>query len=228
MVLFFQILLTVFIAEMGDKTQLMMIAMTSCYNLRSIMIGSAAAILVLNALAVGAGALISSLIPPYIIKIVAALAFFYFAWSGLGSEEDKEEDAAHKGHKSPVLAVFVTFFLAELGDKTQLTAVAFGASHGLSNAVLVWAACSVGLFAADVIGMLIGYLLKSKTPDRFFSNLAVFLFTVFGVLTMLEGGELLFGAGMAKWVLTGMSTALYAVACALKLRGVFHKKVSQP
>lgn len=227
MLLFLQILLTVFIAEMGDKTQLMMIAMTSRYNLRSIIIGSGAAILVLNALAVGAGALVSSLIPPYIIKIVAAVAFFYFAWSSLGHEEDEEEDAAHKGHKSPVLAVFITFFLAELGDKTQLTAVAFGASHGLSNAVLVWAACSVGLFAADVIGMLIGYLLKSKTPDRFFNNLAVFLFTVFGVLTMLEGGKLLFGEGMAKWVLTGVSTALYAVACALKLRGVFHKKVSQ-
>ena len=78
MLLFFQVLLTMFIAELGDKTQLLMVAMTSRFKLRDIIFGSAAAILVLNALAVGVGAVISQFIPGWVIKIIAALAFLLF------------------------------------------------------------------------------------------------------------------------------------------------------
>ncbi len=217
MALFIQILATVFIAEMGDKTQLMMIAMTSRYRLRDIILGSGAAILVLNALAVGFGALVSSLIPDYVIKIAAALAFFYFAWSSLGNGTEDEEEGGQSKIRMPVLAVFGTFFLAELGDKTQLTAIAFGASAGLSNAILVWIACSLGLFAADVIGLLVGYLLKSKTPDKFFNLLAFALFTIFGVTTMQEGTSLLFTTGNGSWILTCAAALLFIIACTYKL-----------
>jgi putative Ca2+/H+ antiporter (TMEM165/GDT1 family) len=218
MALFLQIMLTVFIAEMGDKTQLMMIAMTSRFKVRDIILGAGAAILVLNALAVGVGALVSSLIPPYVIKIAAALAFFYFAWSSLKDEGDEEENTAQKDSKLPVLAVFGTFFLAELGDKTQLTAIAFAANEGLSQALLVWAACSVGLFAADVIGMLVGYLLKSKMPEGFLNLLAMVIFAVFGVVTMLEGAQLLLGENPVAIVVTVVVTALFLAACVVTWR----------
>ena len=69
MALFFTILLTMFIAEMGDKTQLLLVAMTSRFKLRDIIIGSAASILVLNGLAVGVGSIISKFVPLYLIKI---------------------------------------------------------------------------------------------------------------------------------------------------------------
>ena len=92
MSLFLQIMLTVFVAEMGDKTQLMMIAMAARYKLRDIFIGAGLAILALNALAVGLGALVSSVIPLWLIKLAAALAFLYFAWSTLRGEDDEEED----------------------------------------------------------------------------------------------------------------------------------------
>lgn len=218
MAMFLQIMLTVFIAEMGDKTQLMMIAMTSRYKVRDIIIGAGAAILVLNAMAVGVGALVSSLIPPFIIKIAAALAFFYFAWASLKPEDEEEETDTGRSSSTPVLAVFGTFFLAELGDKTQLTAIAFAANEGLSRAVLVWLACSVGLFAADVIGMLVGYLLKSKMPEGFLNTLAFVIFAVFGVITMKEGTALLLGSGAAHWAVTAAVTALFAAACVVTLR----------
>ena len=73
-----------FIAEMGDKTQLLLVAMTSRFKLLDIIIGSAASILVLNGLAVGVGSLISQLIPAYLIKIIAALAFFFFLGASSG------------------------------------------------------------------------------------------------------------------------------------------------
>lgn len=217
MALFLQIMLTVFIAEMGDKTQLMMIAMTSRFKVRDIIIGAGAAILVLNLIAVGAGALVSSLIPEYVIKLAAALAFFYFAWSSLGDDDDEEEEGAGKDSKTPILAVFGTFFLAELGDKTQLTAIAFAANEGLSKAVLVWAACSIGLFAADVIGMLAGYLLKSKMPEGFLNKLAVAIFAVFGVVTMNEGLGMLLNDSTMKWFALLAIVAVFVGACVMTI-----------
>lgn len=68
MILFFKVFLTEFIAEMGDKTQLMLIALTSKYKLRDIILGTAAAILVLNGLAVLAGGLVSEFIPAWLTR----------------------------------------------------------------------------------------------------------------------------------------------------------------
>lgn len=191
MVLFFKIFLAEFIAEMGDKTQLMLIALTSKYKLKDIILGTAVAILVLNGLAVLAGGLVSEFIPDWVIKIVAALAFLYFAASTIAGDEDEEEKNAKSGIQFAPLAVFCTFFVAELGDKTQLTAITFGANEGMSAALIVWLACSLGLFAADILGMMVGYLLKSKTPDGLLNSLAFVIFSIFGVYTLYRGLHLI-------------------------------------
>ena len=192
MILFFKIFFTEFIAEMGDKTQLMLIALTSKHKLKDIILGTAAAILVLNGLAVLAGGLVSEFIPDWLIKTAAALAFLYFAASTIaGDEDDEEEEGGKSKIKFAPLAVFCTFFLAELGDKTQLTAITFGANEGMGAAFVVWIACSLGLFAADILGMLIGYLLKSKTPDGLLNTLAFVIFSIFGVYTLYQGLKLI-------------------------------------
>ena len=195
MLLFLKIMMTEFIAEMVDKTQLMLVAMTSKFKLQDIILGTAAAILVLNGLAVLAGGLVSTLVPEWLIKLIAALAFLYFAATSLGGDDEEEEKTSHReGFSFAPLTVFCTFFVAELGDKTQLTAITFGANEGLKNAITVWLACSIGLFAADIIGMLIGYLLKSKTPDGFLNYLAFVIFTIFGFLTLRTGLILMQGS----------------------------------
>lgn len=192
MLLFLKVFFTEFIAEMGDKTQLMLIALTSKYKLKDIILGTAAAILVLNGLAVLAGGLVSAIIPAWFIKTVAALAFLYFAASTIADDDDDEEEEGRKTKiKFAPLAVFCTFFVAELGDKTQLTAITFGANEGMSAAVLVWLACSLGLFVADILGMLVGYLLKSKTPEGLLNTLAFIIFSVFGVYTLYQGLDLI-------------------------------------
>ncbi|MCC8182909.1 MAG: TMEM165/GDT1 family protein [Clostridiales bacterium] len=214
MALFFQILFTMFIAEMGDKTQLLMIAMTSRYKLRDIIIGSALSILTLNAMAVVLGSLISQLIPTWLIKLIAGLAFFYFAWSTLRGEGDEEEASQGKASGHPILSVFGTFFLAELGDKTQLTAITFAANGGLDQALTVWLACSIGLFAADLVGMLVGHLLKSKTPEGFLDKLAFAIFAIFGVVTLFEGTELLLGEGAwQSWLIVGGAALVFVLLC---------------
>ena len=213
--LFVEVMLTEFIAEMGDKTQLMLVALTSKFKLRDIILGTAVAILVLNGMAVLAGGLVSEFIPDYLIKLIAALAFLYFAVTSLGGEDEEEEEAdAAKGGGFAPLTVFCTFFVAELGDKTQLTAITFGANEGLSNAIVVWLACSIGLFAADILGMLIGYLLSTRTPDGFLNKLAFVIFAIFGVLTMRTGLTLLLGEGstliLPIWIVVIL---LFAAAC---------------
>ena len=180
MLLFLKIFFSMFIAEMGDKTQLLLVAMASKIKLRDIIIGSFVAELVLNGLAVGLGSVINRFVPLYVIKIAAGLAFFFFAYSTLRGGED-EEESAKGGAKYPVLTVFGTFFLAELGDKTQLTTITFAADNGAKHALTVWLACCAGLFLADMIGVLVGYLLKSKMPAGLMNTLAFGIFAVFGV-----------------------------------------------
>lgn len=216
MLLFLKVFLTEFIAEMGDKTQLMLIALTNKYKLRDIILGTAAAILVLNGLAVLAGGLVSELIPGWLIKIVAALAFLYFATTSLKGDDDEEEEGTGKSKiQFAPLAVFSTFFVAELGDKTQLTAITFGANEGMNAALIVWIGCSLGLFAADIIGMLIGYLLKSKTPDGLLNTLAFFIFSFFGVYTLYQGLDLMLGASNPSviWPILVVVTIAFILLC---------------
>ena len=92
MILFLKVFFTEFIAEMGDKTQLMLIALTSKYKLKDIILGTAAAILVLNGLAVLAGGLVSEFVPEWLIKNIAALVFLYFAASTMATKRKKKTE----------------------------------------------------------------------------------------------------------------------------------------
>ena len=215
MLLFLKVFFTEFIAEMGDKTQLMLIALTSKYKLRDIILGTAAAILVLNGLAVLAGGLVSEFIPDWLIKTIAALAFLYFAASIITGEDDEEEGSSKSKIKFAPLAVFCTFFVAELGDKTQLTAITFGANEGMSAALIVWIGCSLGLFAADILGMLVGYLLKSKTPEGLLNTLAFVIFAIFGVYTLYQGLKLIRTSvcPIPVWPVLIAVTVIFAALC---------------
>ena len=214
MLLFMKVLFTQFIAEMGDKTQLMLVAMTSKFKLKDILLGTGVAILVLNGLAVLAGGIVSTVVPTWLIRLIAGAAFLFFAATTLKGDDDEEENVKDRKIKFAPLSVFCTFFVAELGDKTQLTAITFGANEGLSAAVVVWLACSLGLFAADVIGLLIGYLLKSKAPEGILNTVAFFIFSIFGILTLRQGFGLLIGAESAMILpLTVVVTVAFVIVC---------------
>lgn len=72
-----KVLFTQFIAEMGDKTQLMLVAMTSRFKLKDILLGTGVAVLVLNGLAVLAGGIISTVFPTWLIRLIAGAAFLF-------------------------------------------------------------------------------------------------------------------------------------------------------
>ena len=214
MLLFMKVIFTQFIAEMGDKTQLMLVAMTSKFKLKDILLGTGVAILVLNGLAVLAGGLVSTVVPTWLIRLIAGAAFLFFAATTLKGDDDEEENVKDRKIKFAPLSVFCTFFVAELGDKTQLTAISFGANEGLSAAVVVWLACSLGLLSADVIGLQIGFLLKSKAPEGILNTVAFFIFSIFGILTLRQGFGLLLGAESAMILpLTVVVTVAFVIVC---------------
>ena len=223
---FFTVLLTFFVAEMGDKTQLMLFALTSKYKIRSIVVGTAAAILVINGVSVCAGGLLNEFLKSHlwVVKLIATVAFFYFSLTSLVKESGGEEGGESK-IKFAALAVFCIFFIAELGDKTQLSAITFGATNGLNAGLFfVWVASSIGFFAADMIGLVLAFVLHGKTPDAFFKLLAFAVFAVFGfvnlhtVITSLDWGAYLVP------IMAGTAVVFGALCIAISLKNHYNTK----
>ena len=187
----------IFIAELGDKSQFLMIAMTSKYKIRDIIIGTAAAICVLNLLAIGAGTVIGEFLPTTLISIVAGIAFLCFAYMAVGDNGEEEHSVATKAKYGAILTVFGTFFIAELGDKTQLAALTVSAEQGcgcFEDALWIWLGACIGLYLADMLGLLVGIFLKKQLPDRIFAWISFFLFSIFGVVKLFSGVEQFFSA----------------------------------
>ena len=221
MIIFLTVLITIFVAEMGDKTQLLLVAMAGKYKIPHILTGTWLATVVLNLMAVGVGAALSNYLDMRIIKLVAGVAFFWFAYAALQTGDEEEEDREMKHNLGPVLAIFGTFFIGELGDKTQLSAITLAANytdHSLMNAVYVFLGCTFGLILADLIGLLAGIFLKSKIQSGFLNMLSFIIFSVFGVLSVREAMRLLFGAGSSAAVAgSALITAVFAVICGISV-----------
>lgn len=210
---------TIFIAEMGDKTQLLLVAMAGKYRLRDILIGTWAATAVLNLIAVAAGAALANYLDMRIIKSIAALAFFRFSMSILKGESEEEEEDIKGIGKSALIAIFTTFFIGELGDKTQLSGIALAASytdHSLINAVYVFLGCTIGLIAADFIGLMVGLVFKSKLPEAILNKLSAGIFAVFGVINTYEAGKYIFGEeSKSALILTVAAAIVFVCLCSV-------------
>lgn len=224
MIIFLTVLTTIFIAEMGDKTQLLLVAMAGKYKISHILTGTWLATIVLNLLAVGLGAALGNYLDMRIIKTVAGIAFFWFAYAALCGKEEEEEERKMKRGVGPVLAIFASFFIGELGDKTQLSGITLAAnytSHSIMNAVYVFFGCTLGLILADLIGLLAGVFLKSKVPTGSLNKISFAIFAVFGALSVREAAGLVFGkesVAAAAWIAV---TGVFGVLC---LAGLYHNR----
>ena len=132
----------------------------------------------------------------------------------MAEDDDEEEGAGENKISFAPLAVFCTFFVAELGDKTQLTAITFGANEGISSALVVWIGCSIGLFAADILGMLVGKLIQNKASESVLHTLAFVIFAVFGVFTLFQGVSLMVPDNKVMIAsITAAGAVIFAVIC---------------
>jgi putative Ca2+/H+ antiporter (TMEM165/GDT1 family) len=176
-------LLMVALAEMGDKTQLIALAFAGRYPIVKVVTGVCLGIAATNLLAAACGTLIGAALPVAPIKFIAGLAFIAFAIWSLRNRCDEETCAV--GHqRSPVLGIAAGFFAAELGDKTQLTALTLAADSG--QFLPVWAGSSLGMALAVAIAIAVGTFAHRSLPERAICWASSLVFAVFGVLTLID------------------------------------------
>jgi Ca2+/H+ antiporter, TMEM165/GDT1 family len=155
----------IFVAELGDKSQLMALAFATRYPALPVLIGITLATALVHLLSVVAGVAVGAALPETAVTVLAALAFVAFGvWTLRGdrlSSADEERAARPAGRV--VLAVGGAFFLAELGDKTMLATVTL-ATEG--EPVAVWIGSTLGMVAADALAIAVGRLLGTRLPER--------------------------------------------------------------
>jgi Ca2+/H+ antiporter, TMEM165/GDT1 family len=175
----------IFVAELGDKSQLMAMAFATRYRAVPVLVGITVATAVVHALSVGIGYGLGAALPTGWISLAAGLSFLGFAaWTVRGdSLSERERARAARTGRGAVAAVTVAFFLAELGDKTMLATVTLATQHGWFG---TWLGSTVGMVAADALAIGVGRLLGRRLPERVVSYGAAALFVLFGIWLIVD------------------------------------------
>jgi putative Ca2+/H+ antiporter (TMEM165/GDT1 family) len=175
----------IFVAELGDKSQLMALAFATRYPAIPVLIGITLATALVHAVSVVAGAVLGAAIPTTAITVAAALAFVAFGiWTLRGDElSESDEERAAQPARNVVLAVGGAFFLAELGDKTMLATITLATTEGLFG---TWLGSTVGMVAADALAIIVGQQLGAHLPERAVRIGASILFFAFAAALLYE------------------------------------------
>ncbi len=179
MVAFAASFIFVVLAEMGDKTQLLAMAFAAKYKAYQVLLAVFIATLLNHALAVVAGRALTTIIPLDVISFIAALSFVIFGlWTIRGDKLDGEEKGASKF--GPVLTVAIAFFLAEMGDKTQLATISLAIEY--NNMLNVLMGTTLGMVVADAIGIIIGIVMRKHIPEKSIKWVSASIFVLFGLI----------------------------------------------
>ncbi|WP_020576120.1 TMEM165/GDT1 family protein [Actinopolymorpha alba] len=175
----------IFVAELGDKSQLMALTFATRYRAMPVLIGITVATAVVHAVSVGLGFGLGAALPTEWITLIAAIAFLGFAgWTLRGDVlTENERQKAQRAKRSAIIAVTIAFFLAELGDKTMLATITLATQHGWFG---TWLGSTVGMVVADAIAIVIGQQLGKRLPEKAVRYGASALFAIFGVWLLVE------------------------------------------
>jgi putative Ca2+/H+ antiporter (TMEM165/GDT1 family) len=175
----------IFVAELGDKSQLMALTFATRFKPWPVLIGITVATALVHLASVGIGYGLGAALPTDWISLVAGLAFLVFgAWTLRGDRlTEEEEGKAEVANGSAILAVGGAFFLAELGDKTMLATITLATQHGWLG---TWVGSTVGMVAADALAILVGRLLGRHLPEKVIKYGAAALFAIFGIWLVAE------------------------------------------
>lgn len=177
----------VFVAEMGDKTQLVAMSLATRHRVLTVILGITAATAVVHIGSVLAAEVLGAALPTDWLTLAAGAAFLFFGlWTLRGDEMSAkdEERAASRRIRSAFLTVFVVFLVAELGDKTMLATITVGTQHPW---LPVWIGSTVGMVAADAIAIALGAVLGKKLPERAIRIGAAALFFLAGAVMLAQG-----------------------------------------
>lgn len=196
--------LAVVLAEMGDKTQLLAMAFATRYRWQTVLWAVTVATLLNHFLAVVAGNFITNIVPIEWVKLLASLSFLMFGLWTL--HDDTTPGSMQRVVTNPFMTVAIAFFIAEMGDKTQLMTMTLAADQvakvggaGLAakihQIVPVWMGTTCGMIIADAVGILVSIVLNKHIPTHVVKWVAAITFAVFGIVGIHESLDLLLPKG---------------------------------
>jgi Ca2+/H+ antiporter, TMEM165/GDT1 family len=176
------------LAEIGDKTQLLAFLLAARFKKPlPIILGILAATTANHAMAGALGAWLGSLLTPEVLRWVLGVSFLAMAIWVLVPDKIEADEGAAARRWGVFGATFVTFFLAEMGDKTQIATLAMAAKF--ADPLMVVIGTTLGMMIADVPAVFAGEKLGAKVPLKLVHGIAAAMFAALGVLTLLGAGE---------------------------------------
>ena len=174
----------VFIAELGDKTQLVALAFATRYRPMLVLGAVFVATLLVHLFSVLIGEVLGLALPVFWIKLLAGVAFIGFGiWTLRGDKLDDEAKLS-ENRFGPFMTVAVTFFLAEIGDKTMLATVTIASQQ--QSFIPVWLGSTLGMVIADGLAIIVGAVLGKRLPERLIQLIAALIFIGSGIFTIVE------------------------------------------
>jgi len=175
----------IFVAELGDKSQLMALAFATRFPAGPVLLGITIATGLVHAVSVVVGAALGATLPTTPIAVLAAIAFVAFGlWTLRGDRLTEADEArAARPARHAVLTVGGVFLLAELGDKTMLATITLATTHGLFG---TWLGSTIGMVAADALAIIVGRQLGARLPERGIRIGAAIAFFVFAAVLLVD------------------------------------------
>jgi Ca2+/H+ antiporter, TMEM165/GDT1 family len=177
----------IFVAEFGDKSQLLILAFATRYPWRPVVVGLVVAAATIQGISVAIGAAVGTALPATAVAIISGLAFLAVGvWTLRGEDDEEETEAEISSSRSLVgvglvIAVAGTFILAELGDKTMLATFALAATQG---ALPTWIGSTAGEVAANLLAVVVGSQVGHRLSQRAIRIGSAALFAIAGLLIL--------------------------------------------
>lgn len=179
---FIKAFLLIFSAEIGDKSQIIAMTFATQYTVKEVLTGVSLGVLLNHGIAILLGSFISFIVPMELVQIIAGFLFIFFGIKAL-SIEDEEENDESRIH-SPILTVATAFFIGELGDKTQLTAMTLSAESSYPSIILLGTV--MGMITTSAFGIFIGSKIGDRIPEVLIKILSSLVFVIFGIVKLLD------------------------------------------
>ncbi len=176
---FLKAFLLIFAAEMGDKTQIIAMTFATQYKVKEVLLGVFLGVFFNHGIAILLGRYLSKLISMDWIQLIAGFMFVLFGLLAL--KEEKLEDKKEKNY-GPIITVAIAFFVGELGDKTQLTAMTLSAEG--KYPVFILLGTTLGMIATSGLGIYVGSKIGEKIPDVFIKIISSVVFVSLGTLKL--------------------------------------------
>lgn len=213
-----------FLAELGDKSQLMALTFALRYHWWTVLSAITAASVLVNLIAVAVGHFLGAALPTDLIALFAAATLIAVGLWTLrevlaGPGDSGEELPAPTRSRSAFLIVLSAFLLAELGDRTMFATLALATGN---NWIAVWIGSVAGMVAAGALAIAIGVTIGKHIPERAIAVCSGLLFLYFGTLTLLEA----FAPGLGTPLAATLSLAVPAVAAAVLFS--LHRRTTGP